>query len=219
MGGSIPVTLQQLLVAPDGPSRAAAWERLIGEHSHLLIRVARSMGGSHDEVMDRYAFILDHLRQSDCHRLRAYIPDSNAKFTTWLAVVARRLCLDQYRERYGRLLGGGRESADTARTRRQLEDLISTELDLDQVADPAATDPATRAQAQEVRDVLGRALAALDPGDRLLLKLRFEDDLPAREVAGLVHLPTPFHVYRRLNALFAALRSVLERAGIEGPRG
>ena len=219
MSGSLPVELQRLLVASDGPSRTAAWERLISEHSHLLLRVARSLGGGHDEAMDRYAFILDRLRQADCRRLRAYIPDSNAKFTTWLAIVARRLCLDQHRERYGRPLGAGPAIADTTRTRRQLEDLVSAELDLDQVADPAGVDPATGAQAQEVRDVLRRALATLDPGDRLLLKLRFEDDLPAREIAGLVHLPTPFHVYRRLKALFPVLRRALEQAGIEGPRG
>ena len=219
MGESIPVELQRLLVAPDGPSRAAAWERLIAEHSHLLIRVARSLGGGHDEAMDRYAFILDRLQQADCRRLRTYVPDSNARFTTWLAVVARRLCLDQHRERYGRPLGTGPESADTSRTRRRLEDLVSAELDLDQVADSAGADPAAGAQAHELRDVLGRALAALDPGDRLILKLRFEDDLPAREIAELAHLPTPFHVYRRLKALLAALRSVLEEAGIEGPRG
>jgi RNA polymerase sigma factor (sigma-70 family) len=219
MGGSVPVELQRLLVAPDDPSRAAAWERLIAEHSHLLIRVARSLGGGHDEVMDRYAFMLERLRQADCRRLRAYVPDSNAKFTTWLAVVARRLCFDQHRERYGRPLAPGSESANTARTRRQLEDLVSAELDLDQVADPAATDPAISAQTQGVRDVLRRALAALDPGDRLLLKLRFEDDLPAREIAELVHLPTPFHVYRRLKAALALLRNVLDQAGIEGPRG
>jgi len=219
MGGSLPVELQRLLAAPDDPSRAAAWERLIADHSHLLIRVARSLGGGHDEAMDRYAFMLDRLRQGDCRRLRAYVPDSNAKFTTWLAVVARRLCLDQHRERYGRPLAAGPASADTARTRRQLEDLVSAELDLDQLADAAATDPATGAQAQEVRDVLRRALAALEPGDRLLLKLRFEDDLPAREIADLVHLPTPFQVYRRLKALLAGLRRVLEQAGIEGPRG
>ena len=219
MGGSMPVELQRLLLAADDPSRAAAWERLIAEHSHLLIRVARSLGGGHDEAMDRYAFILDRLCQSDCRRLRAYVPDSNAKFTTWLAVVARRLCLDQHRERYGRPLGVGRESADAARTRRCLEDLVSAELDLDQVADPAGADPSTIAQAQVVRDALRDALAALDPGDRLLLKLRFEDDLPAREIAGLIHLPTPFHVYRRLKTLLAALRSALQQVGIEGPRG
>jgi RNA polymerase sigma factor (sigma-70 family) len=219
MGGSVPVELQRLLVAPDDPSRAAAWERLIAEHSHLLLRVARSLGGGHDEAMDRYAFILDRLQQADCRRLRTYVPDSNAKFTTWLAVVARRLCLDHHRERYGRPMGAGPESEDTARTRRQLEDLVSAELNLDQVADPAGADPATGAQTQEVRNALHRALVALGPGDLLLLKLRFEDDLPAREIAGLVHLPTPFHVYRRLKTLLAALRRVLEQAGIEGPRG
>ena len=56
---------------------------------------------------------------------------------------------------------------------------------------------------------LGHAAA-----DRLLIKLRFDDDLSAREIAGLVGLPTPFHVYRRLNALLGQLRRVLRQRGI-----
>jgi hypothetical protein len=64
MGGSMPVGLQRLLVAPDDPSRAAALERLIAEPSPLLIPVARSLGGGQDEVRDRCAFILDRLGSS-----------------------------------------------------------------------------------------------------------------------------------------------------------
>src|SRR5438309_109170 len=56
----------------------------------------------------------------------------------------------------------------------------------------------------------------LAAADRLLLKLRFDDDLSAREIAGLVGLPTPFHVYRRLNALLGELRRVLRQRGIHG---
>jgi RNA polymerase sigma factor (sigma-70 family) len=219
MDVGIPVELRPLLVADDDPSRTAAWERFIAQHSRLLIRVARSLGGGHDEAMDRYAFILERLHQDNCRRLRAYSPDPNAEFTTWLAVVARRLCLDRYRERYGRPQGAGPSSADASRTRRQLEDMLGVELDLDQVADPAGTDPGFSMQAQEARDALRRGLAGLDPADRLLLKLRFDDDLRAREIARLVHLPTAFHVYRRLKGLLATLRSSLERSGIQGPQG
>ena len=54
---------------------------------------------------------------------------------------------------------------------------------------------------------------------RLLLKLRFEDELPAREIATLMHLPTVFHAYRRLNALLASLRRTLEDAGVDDAQG
>jgi len=48
-----------------------------------------------------------------------------------------------------------------------------------------------------------------------MLKLRFVDDLAAQEIARLLAFPSPFHVYRRLNALFAELRSALHRRGVE----
>jgi DNA-directed RNA polymerase specialized sigma subunit len=51
--------------------------------------------------------------------------------------------------------------------------------------------------------------------DRLLLKLRFDDGLSAPEIARLLGFPTPFHVYRRLNALYARLRGGLRERGIE----
>jgi hypothetical protein len=42
-----------------------------------------------------------------------------------------------------------------------------------------------------------------------LLRLRFEQDLTAREMATVLGLPSPFHVYRRLDAIFRALRMAL----------
>lgn len=217
MSDAAPLELDRLLSARDVSSRELAWERLIADHSSLLLRVARSLGGGHDAAMDRYTFILEKLRQDDFHRIRSYTPESTAKFTTWLVVVARRLCLDQYRERYGRPRGEGKTSVEAARTRRQIEDLLVAELDLAQVPDPAANDPVQAMDAESRRRVLQGALTSLEPADRLLLKLRFENNLPAREIASLLHLPTLFHVYRRLNTVLALLRGSLAGAGVEPP--
>jgi DNA-directed RNA polymerase specialized sigma subunit len=63
--------------------------------------------------------------------------------------------------------------------------------------------------ASEQSRALATALAGLEPRDRLLLKLRFEDNLSAREIAGVLRYQTPFHVYRRINALLATLRTEL----------
>ena len=66
-------------------------------------------------------------------------------------------------------------------------------------------------------EALHNALAELDPPDRLLLKLRFDDGLSAADIADLMRLPTPFHVYRRLTALLDSLRKALRMRGVEGP--
>jgi len=213
------MALDQLLAARDQNARDVAWDQLIAEHSDLLLRVARSIGGGHDAVMDRYTHVLDHLRRDDFRKLRAYVPTEDAQFTTWLVVVARRLCLDQLRQRYGRLRGSGTPELEEARARRRLADLVALELDLHEVPDPAAMHPADRLALRHSIEHLRATLAMLDDGDRLLLKLRYEDGLPAREVAALMHLPTPFHVYRRINALLASLRQSLERAGVDDATG
>lgn len=161
--------------------------------------------------MDAYAYLLEQLQQGDFRRLRAYTPDTRSKFTTWLVVVARRICVDHLRERYGR---GMREGS----VRRQLADLLVLELDPDTTPLPdSVANPETHLRTRELSQALTAALARVEPRDRLLLKLRYEDELSAREIAHLMHFPTPFHVYRRLNALLEQVKTALQRRGIEGP--
>jgi DNA-directed RNA polymerase specialized sigma24 family protein len=62
---------------------------------------------------------------------------------------------------------------------------------------------------------LDAALATLSPSDQVLLRLRFDDGLSAQQIARTLHYPTPFHVYRRINALLARLRELLRARGIE----
>ena len=163
--------------------------------------------------MDGYAHVLERLREHDCRRLRGYAPDGRTKFTTWLVVVARRLCLDFHRHRYGRSDDPAPDALAAHAARRRLADLVAGAIEPEQLAASAA-DPASALQAEELHRALGAATARLGATDRLLLKLRFDDDLSAREIAGLLALPTPFHVYRRLNALLQELRRVLQQRGI-----
>ena len=95
--------LEALFAPANDGARAQAWADFLAKSSDMLLRVARAMGGDDDAVMNRYAFILDALSRDDYRRLRAYVNDGKSSFDTWLAVVARRLCLDEYRHRYGRL--------------------------------------------------------------------------------------------------------------------
>src|SRR6266496_2586788 len=101
MEGSAPLELSQLFRAHDLANREAAWEKLIDRHTRLLMAVARSFGGDHDSVMERYSYILEKLRDAEFRRLRSYDAAAGASFPTWLTVTARHLCLDLHRARYG----------------------------------------------------------------------------------------------------------------------
>jgi len=212
-----PTVLGRLLAASDPAARDASWSDFASSYSKLILHVARSAGGDRDSAMDRYAYILDQLQRDDYRRLRTYVADGRSAFSTWLVVVAQRMCLDHRRQRYGRLRSTEEQPAaqeEEWRARRRLVDLISAEVDLDTLADQRVGDSETDVRLADIYGALASALATLEPRDRLLIKLRFEDGLPMPEIAEQLGLPTRFHAYRRLTEVLGVLRRALERGGI-----
>jgi RNA polymerase sigma factor (sigma-70 family) len=181
-----------------------------------LLHVARSFGGGHDAVMDRYAFILERLRSDDYRRLESWASDRRSKLTTWLVIVAQRLSLDQNRQRYGRPRNQT-EPDPTRATRRRLADLLGVVLDLEAGPSSDAEDPDTALRRAELAGALAQSVAELSPADQLLLTLRFQDELAATEIARTLGYPSPFHVYRHINRLLDQLRRALRRRGVDDP--
>jgi DNA-directed RNA polymerase specialized sigma24 family protein len=130
---SAPPELAALLALDATPDIEERWAVFVQAHSRLLLHTARSVADDRDSTMDAYVYVLEQLRRDDCHRLRAFQYDGRARFTTWLVVVTRRLCLDFRRTRYGRPQADA-ASHDRA-TRRRLVDLVSDELDATAIAD------------------------------------------------------------------------------------
>jgi RNA polymerase sigma factor (sigma-70 family) len=223
MGAEPDPRLVAILQASNPTERDEAWAALIRDYSPLLLHAARSLGGDRDIVMDRYAFILESLRADDFRRLRAYAADRRTKLSTWLIVVSTRLCLDEYRHRYGRSRPGskdplnGNESPDGARRqqRKALVDLAGAELDPADLPDDRTGSPDHHIREGELYGALKDVLATLPPQDRLLLRLRFEDGLSVPRIATAMGFPTPFHVYRRLDQLFRELRPLLQSRGVQ----
>ena len=203
----LPTELSQLLAASTEEARDTAWARFVDRHHRVLLHVARSAARDHDAAMDAYVFILDHLRQDDFKRLRTYAALRRSTFTTWLVVVAKRLCVDFARSRYGR---GDRDSSPAAPERklerRRLIDLAAEEIDIGMVPDPSERTPETDFDAAALRECLRHAVSELEPRDRMLLALRFDDGLTAERIAATLEMPSAFHVYRRLNRILAELR-------------
>ena len=215
-----PAELAALLSAPAGPGRDEAWAGFVRTHTPLILRVTRSLGGDADAAMDRYAYVLECLQADDCRRLRAYLRPEAGEFSLWLIVVVRRLCLDHYRQRYGRAPrapAAGSEAGAERAGRRRLVDLVADRTDPSLLASGRLAPDEELARAERLRG-LATALERLGPADRLLLRLRFAEELPAREIARMMRFPTLFHVYRRLDKLLRELRATLGGLGIEpGP--
>ncbi len=207
-------TLKKLL-SRDPPSDDA-WASFAREHSRLLMHVARSTSNGHDEAMDAYADLLEKLSQDGCRRLRAYSSHPDTKFTTWLVVVARRLCVDRNRSIYGRLRDhDSAAERDRLGVRKKLANLDEGSDLIDAISDDGAISAIAQLEKTELLDQLESLRSGLAPPDRLLLALRFDDGLSAAEIATILRYPSQFHVYRRINALLAELKMQLKGKGYE----
>ena len=191
--------------------REGAWDRFVASYTPLLMRVARATAYDHDAVMDAYTFVLGQLREDDFRRLLAYRATTGCSFETWLAVVARRLCLDHFRSKYGRPRSNSPQAKEAQGERRRLADLVAVAVEPELAT--ANPDPATALEQTELLNALEATLAELAPRDKLLLRYRFDDDLSAREIARLMRLPSVFHVYRRVTSLLNSCRSALGKKG------
>jgi len=207
---SLPSPVRHLLETSEGPVQEQAWSEFLDSYSRLILYVARQTPGDQDTIMDRYAFVVERLRERDCRRLRTYAADGRGKFTTWLTVVVRRLCLDQHRLKHGRTPAPGHGNPAAPRRLVELVSLRSEVIDRLPDSEPLADEELQRKQVLERLDA---AMATLSPSDQLLLALRYQDDRSAREIASLMSLPTPFHVYRRLNRVHDLLRQNLTAGG------
>ena len=196
------------LLATEGP-RDDAWTAFVREYTRLLLHVARESSQNRDEAMDAYANILEKLREDGCRRLRAYSAHPGSQFTTWLVVVARRVCIDYHRQKYGRACPGPSQANERRDTRRKLENLTDGVSVDDTVFDVNETDIGLELEKAEERSELEAVTSCLTPADRLLLTLRFEDELSAAEIADILGMPSQFHVYRRLKVILAGLKKQL----------
>ena len=217
MRSSLPGEVTALFEQVDDASRDHAWARFLEIYSALMISTARRLGGGNDEIMDRYEFVIGQLRRDDCQRLRRYAADGRGQFTTWLVLVTQRLCLDYHRHRYGRLQRDSADGRDEQAARRRLVDLVGDEILLDEIAG-SGDDPETTVRVRELSTALLNTIATLPITDRLLLKLRFEDELTVPEITRITRAQSAAHVYRQLDRIFAHLQRLLRTVGVEDSR-
>jgi RNA polymerase sigma factor (sigma-70 family) len=216
MPSTLPPDVARLLDASDPQILESAWAAFLRTYNSVLLRAARAIGPEYDGAMDRYAHVLEQLRQDDFRRLRRCAASPPDDFSVWLAVVARRLSLDHYRGRYGRPRPSRSGTTGARQTRRRVVDLLASGTEMDRVPDVREGPIDEAVASRERASALRAAIERLSARDRLLLRFRFDEECTAAEIGRLMAFPTMFHVYRRLNAVLGQLRRALERDGFDG---
>jgi RNA polymerase sigma factor (sigma-70 family) len=220
--GVVPPVLAALLAATSQEARDAAWAAFVEAYTPLLLHTAYRFGHTYDGAMDRYTYLLDHLYREDFRRLRAFTAPGAGRFSTWLVVVARRLLLDYHRHRYGRTRSSAGHDVEEFRAaaamRRHLAEMDGDEAALLLIRDGSVPDPEAATHAAERTRAVHAAVGSLEPRDQLLLRLRFDEELAAHEIADVMGFATQFHVYRRLAVVLAKVGKLLPREYLEvGP--
>jgi RNA polymerase sigma factor (sigma-70 family) len=219
---SFPPRIAEFLgVHPDIPLELA-WDGFLSKFGDLLHRTAKyahrrhgTPEDSHDTAMDAYTFVLEKLRNDDFKRLRAFSGGDQEAFSRWLVVVARRLCTDFWRHRYGRVRPTTSELDRNAR--RRLVDEIWDPRESSEFPAGKTSDPEWALRIAQRREALEEGVRSLEPREQLLLAYRFEEGLSARRISELMEYPTPFHVYRKLNRVLAGLKNWMEGVGFDDP--
>jgi RNA polymerase sigma factor (sigma-70 family) len=101
----------------------------------------------------------------------------------------------------------------TSRQRWQLSTRRKETVPIDDVAMPLTTadeSPESLVQSAQDRERLQKAMARLEPEQRLVLQLRYQQDLTLEEVARLTRLNDPFHARRKIDAALAALAKAMK---------
>lgn len=112
-------------------------------------------------------------------------------------------------------------SMQTSRQRWQMSTRTRGSISLDEASNPDQDDapiqpvdpapgPEALIQADQERSRVEAAMARLQPRERLLLRLRFQQDLTLEEVARLTRIPDPYRAHREIQAALAALAQFLE---------
>jgi RNA polymerase sigma factor (sigma-70 family) len=256
-----------------------AWGEFLTVSSPLIHQVIQAFEREPDLAGDCFLFVCENLCQDGFRRLRRFKAGGSARFSTWLRVVVRNLCLDWHRKEFGRqqifetiarlspldqevfrLVYHQRLSKEDCHFRLLghhpgltlvlIEDCLnriqqtltprqlwllqarrprveSLEKGTDEepggsireIIDPSPN-PETLAAAKEEQAALYRALGRLHASERLLLKLRYDQELTLSGIARIMSLKDAQTADRRIREILEKLRKhLIYYSGASGKTG
>lgn len=195
---------------PDGPARFRTW--LMAVVSNLCVDWRRTRQGrfrlpqsvAHLPELDQQVFRLiyvDGLSRAQC--VEVLTPRFPGLTDATVAEINGRLFALLTPQQRWQLAARPRAAPSAARGSSQDDDRAAFEA-----VDPQASPDELAGQLQEQQQ-LREALAQLPAQQRLLLRLRYEQELTLAEVARLTRQPDPFRANRRIHEALEALAELM----------
>jgi RNA polymerase sigma-70 factor, ECF subfamily len=162
----MPESYEQALIQRARRGDQEAFSALVTEHQRYVYNLALRVLKNEEEALD--------LAQETFVRAWTALPNfrGQSQFRTWLYRIVTNLC-------YNRLPGLRRSLNELG------EDVISELPELD----PALDNPARGVESHELRMYLHKAIDELDEHYRLLISLRYQNELSYEDIASTLNLP------------------------------
>jgi len=157
---------EQLLIQRAQKGDHEAFAALVTEHQRYIYDLALRVLKNEEDALD--------LAQETFVRAWTALPNfrGQSQFRTWLYRIVTNLC-------YNRL----------PNLRRSLNDLGDDVISELPETDPAFDNPARGLESRELRSYLHKAIDDLDENYRLLISLRYQNELSYEEIASMLNLP------------------------------
>ncbi|MCI0556646.1 MAG: sigma-70 family RNA polymerase sigma factor [Anaerolineae bacterium] len=157
---------EQILIQRAQKGDQDAFAALVNEHQHYVYNLAFRVVKDENEALD--------LTQETFVRAWTALPNfrGQSQFRTWLYRITTNLC-------YNRLPG----------LRRSLGDLGNDVMADIPEADNVSANPAREFESNETKNYLHKAIDGLDANYKLLITLRYQNELSYEEIASTLNLP------------------------------
>jgi len=173
----------------------AAWDAFVQQYSNLVYHTIRKTLVSYsnpprdDDIEELFQEFFAALLKESCKNLSRFRGDRGCTLASWLVLLARRLTIDYLR----------RQPVPTVEL---TETIASHEAD--------AGEALIR---QEEENFLSRALEGLEPRDRLIINLFYQQSLSPEEIAGILKVSVGTFYTQKSRAV-AKLRDSLKKSGL-----
>ena len=186
----------------------------IKPHLKLIESICLKRFNYSEDGHECYVHVLGKLMENNYARVNAF--QGRSTFKTYLVSITNRLAIDFYRHRYGKTSKKAADEQPVPKKNplkivpiKDQESLSDKKLLEDDVIDNEVKETKNRLEA-----LVKTHLSDLSPEDRLLLKMKYEDDFKVSEIAGILKLDQK-KTYRRINSILAAFRDKIMDEGID----
>ena len=183
-------------------------------HIKLIESICLKRFNYSEEGHECFVHVLDRLMENNYARVNAF--QGRSTFKTYLVSITTRLAIDFYRHRYGKISKKSNPEQITSK-RSYLkvvpitdQENLSDEKPLDHIVIKKEDEDAGK----RLEEILQSLVSDLSPEDRLLLKMKYDDDFKVSEIAALLNLDQK-RTYRKIDAILSSLKEKILKEHVD----